>query len=120
MAVGPATSQRNVTIQFTGGVQAANTYAAAANAASPAQIEIRTLATGNTTITPPGGGSTPKSVTIVPPTGNVNVITLKGVAGDTGIQLHTLDPTTIGLNSPTNTFVLSTAADVVGVRLFWT
>ena len=114
------TAQRNVTIQFTGDVQAANTFSAANNTASPGQIEVRTLATGNTTITPPTGGATPKSVTIIPPSGNLITITLKGIAGDTGIVLHLTDPTTIGLNSPTTTFVLTTGADVVGARLVWT
>lgn len=114
------TAQRNVTIQFTGDISAANTFTAANNTASPGQIEVRTLATGNTTITPPTGGTTPKSVTIVPPSGNLNTITLKGIAADTGIVLHLTDPTTISLNSPTTPFVLVTAADVVGVRLIWT
>jgi hypothetical protein len=113
------TSQRNVTIQFTGGVQAANTFAAANNTASPGQIELRTLAAGPTTITPPTGGSTPKSCTIIPPEGNTNLITLKGIAGDTGVGLHKTDPTTIALDSPTNTFVLNAAAIITGVRLVW-
>jgi hypothetical protein len=114
------TAQRTITIQLTGDVQAANTLSAANNTASPGQIEVRTLATGNTTITPPTGGTTPKSVTIVPPAGNVILITLKGVAGDTGIGLHKTDPTSIALDSPTNTFVLTVASDVVGARLHWT
>ena len=113
------TSQRTVTVQFTGGVQAANTFSAANNAASPGQIEIKTLAAGPNTITPPTGGSTPKSVTIIPPEANVNLIKLKGIAGDTGVDLHKTDPTTIALDSPTNTFVLDAALQVVGVRLVW-
>ena len=113
------TSQRNVTIQFTGGVQAANTFSAANNTASPGQIELRTLALGANTITPPTGGSTPKACTIIPPEGNVNLLTLKGVAGDTGVALHKTDPTTIALDSPTATFVLDAAAITTGVRLVW-
>src|SRR3970040_1513244 len=113
------TSQRNVTIQFTGGVQAANTFSAANNAASPGQIELRTLAAGPNTITPPTGASTPKSCTIIPPEGNVDLITLKGVAGDTGVAIHKTEPTTLALDSPTATFVLDAALQVVGVRLVW-
>jgi hypothetical protein len=114
------TSTRSIAIQFSGDVVAQNTFAAATNAASPGQIEIKELASGANTITPPGGGSTPKAVTIIPPSGNLNTITLKGIAGDTGVVLHLTDPTTIGLNSPTATFVLSASAITTGVRLVWT
>ncbi len=113
------TAQRSITVSFTGDVSAANTFSAANNIASPGQIEIKTLASGANTITPPSGGSTPKSVTIIPPTGNTNTITLKGVTGDTGVVLHLTDPTTIALNSPTATFCLTASAETVGVRLVW-
>lgn len=114
------TGQRSITIQFTGDVKAANTFLAANNAASPGQIEIKSLAAGANTITPPGGGTTPKSCTIIPPSGNTQLITLKGVGGDTGVALHKTDPTTIALDSPTATFVLNAAALIDGVRLVWT
>jgi hypothetical protein len=113
------TAQRTTTIQFTGDVQAANTFSAANNAASPGQIEVKALAAGDNTITPPSGGTTPKSVTIIPPSGNVNLLKLKGVGGDTGIELHKTDPTTIALNSPTNTFVINAAA-ITNIRMVWT
>lgn len=113
------TAQRTTTIQFTGDVSAANTFSAANNTASPGQIEVKRLAAGNNTITPPGAGTTPKSCTILMPSGNTNLVTLKGVNGDTGIELHLTDPTTIALNSPTNTFVLSAAAQV-DIRMVWT
>lgn len=114
------TAQRSVTIQFTGDISAANTFAAANNGSSPGQIEIRSLASGANTITPPSGGTTPRAVTIIPPAGNLNLITLKGIAGDTGVVLHLTDPTTIALNSPVTTFVLNAAAIIDGVRLVWT
>lgn len=114
------TAQRSITIQFTGDIQAANTFVAANNAASPGQIEVRTLAVGNTVITPPTGGTTPKSVTILPPKLNTNTITLKGVTGDTGVVIHKTDPTTIGLDSATTPFSLTVSAEVVGLRLVWT
>lgn len=113
------TGSRSTTIQFSGDVTAANTFSAANNAASPGQIDIVTLANGANTITPPAGGSTPKAVTIIPPSGNVTLITLKGIAGDTGVALHKTDPTTIALDSPTATFVLNAGAQIVGVRLVW-
>lgn len=113
------TAQRSITVQFSGDISAANTFSAANNTASPGQIEIKTLASGANTITPPAGGSTPKSCTIIPPSGNAETITLKGVTGDTGVVLHKTDPSCIGLNSPTDTFVLTASAQIAGVRLVW-
>lgn len=114
-----AVSNRRITIQFTEDVVASNTYRAAENDDSPAQIDIVTLAIGANTITPPAGGSTPKACTIIPPAENVTDITLKGVTGDTGIVIHNTDPTSIALDSPTATFVLTAAAEIAGVRLIW-
>jgi hypothetical protein len=89
------------------------------NASSPGAVSIVTLAIGANTITPPGGGSSPKSVTIIPPSSNLATMTLKGVTGDTGVVLHITDYTQIALNSPTTTFVLTASAEIVGVRLVW-
>jgi hypothetical protein len=58
-------------------------------------------------------------VTILPPTGNTTNITLKGVTGDTGIQLHDTDPSTISLDPAVTSFVLTAAAQITGVRLYW-
>src|SRR5690242_2468757 len=105
------TSQRATTIAFSGDITASETFSAANNTTTPAQINIQTLASGANTITPPtvgSGGAT--AVTIIPPAGNTATITLKGVSGDTGVVLHKTDPTTVALNSPTNTFVLSASA----------
>lgn len=88
------------------------------NAASPGQIDIRTLAIGANTITPPVG-ATPKSVTIMPPSGNTATITLKGVTGDTGVVMSPTEYAQISLNSPTATFVLTASAEIAGVRLAW-
>ena len=114
------TAARSIEIRFSGDVSAVNTFSAASNAASPGQVDIVTLASGANTITPPAGGSTPKSVTIIPPSGNTIDITLKGVTGDTGVVLHNTDPTSIALDSPTATFVLTAASACTGVRLIWT
>jgi hypothetical protein len=114
------TAQRIISIQTTGDIQIADTFEAEANASSPAQVEIRQLASGNNTITPPSSGCITKAVTIIPPAANATVITAKGVGGDTGIAIHVTDPTTIALNSSTATFVLSAAGTINGVRLIWT
>lgn len=115
----PVSSNRRISITFEDDVEFANSFDAAENAASPGEVEIVTLALGNNTITPPSGGTTPVAVTIIPPDGNTETITLKGVAGDTGVVLHSTDPTSIGLNSPTDTFVLVASAEIEGVRLIW-
>lgn len=112
-------AERLSIILFTGDVAATLEYDAAVNAASPGQIDIITLASGANTITPPTGGSTPVAVTIVPPSSNTVLITLKGISGDTGVELHLTDPCTISLNSTTNTFVLTAASQLAGVRLIW-
>jgi hypothetical protein len=114
------TAIRHTTITLQGDVAATINANAANNAASPGKVDLVTLALGDTTITPPTGGSTPIACTILPPAGNTATITLKGVAGDTGVVLHKTDPSTIGLNSPTATFVLTSSAAVTGCRLVWT
>jgi len=111
---------REVIITWDGDVSATNTLEAAANAASPASVEVKALASGANTITVPSStGVTVTSVTIVPPTGNTTSITLKGVTGDTGIALHLTDPTTIAIASSVTSFVLTTGAAIQAVRLFW-
>jgi hypothetical protein len=114
------TATRKTTIGFSGDVVAQHIINAASNSTSPAQLEIRTLASGANTITIPAGGSTSVSCTIHPPSGNTTNITLKGVSGDTGIQLHDTDPSTIALDPSVASFVLTTAAQIIGVRLYWT
>lgn len=120
-----ATAKRKVTITFFGDVGGvspgvAQEISAADNLASPAQIQIVTLAIGDTTITAPGGGATPKSCTIVKPAANAVALKIKGVAGDTGVRLHNTDPDTISLDAAQTSFVLNAAAQIIGVRLWWT
>lgn len=114
------TASRKVTVELSGDIEADNSFSAAVNSASPGVVNIVTLAIGANTITPPAGGTTPKALTIVPPSGNTSTITLKGVTGDTGVVLHSTDPTSIGLNSPTATLVLTASAEIIGVQLIWT
>lgn len=116
-----ATSTRTISITYTGDVVGTEITAAAINAASPGQLEIKTLASGNNTINAPSGGTTPIACTIVPPVGNTAGITLKGVAGDTGIPIHKTDPTSIAIDSSLGlTFVIGCSAGVTGCRFFWT
>lgn len=113
------TSTRITTVVFTGDVSATFNAQAASNTQAPGQSVLVTLTTGNNTITPPTGGSVPNSVTITPPAGNTQTITLKGVSGDTGISLHKTNPCTITFFNPTDTFVLVAGATITGVRMTW-
>ncbi len=112
-------SARTQTITFTGDVTATQSNSALQNPASPAVSQITSLVAGANTIAVPGGGATPVAVTIIPPAGNVQPITLKGIAGDTGILLHPTDPATITLGSTVASFVLNAGGAVAGLRLIW-
>ena len=112
-------STRAIQLRFSGSFSGNSTYNAASNADSPGEHEFVTLAIGANTITPPGRGSVPVAVTIIPPAGNTETITLKGITGDTGVVLHLTDPTSIGLNSPTNTVVLTVTVEIIVVQLIW-
>lgn len=113
-------STRTIAIGYTGDVIGNDALVAATNTASPGQIQIVTLASGNNTITVPAGGSTPVACTIAKPTSNTTAITLKGASGDTGIRLHDTDPDVVSINSSVTSFVLNAGAEIVGVRIFWT
>ena len=113
-------SERRITLAFSGDITWTQEIAAANNTSANGQSDIVNLSNGFNTITiPTGGGTIPTAVTIIPPDGNTNTITLKGVTGDTGISLHKLDPTTIGLNSSVTTIGLTAGAAITGVRIIY-
>jgi len=115
------TSSRTVQIQFSGDITVGLIQSALDNAVSAGEAIIQTLASGPNTITAPVvSGLVITGLTIIPPTANTNLITLKGVGGDTGIPLHLTDPTSIALNTTFVSLVLNAAATIVGVRLIWT
>ncbi len=115
-----STSNVSIGLISIGDFQFNQSYSAAPNSASPSQRDFVTLASGLNTLTPPAGGSTPKRLTIIPPSGNTATMTLKGVTGDTGVVLHKTDWTSIALDSPVTTLALTCSAQIVGVGLFWT
>lgn len=115
-----ASAQRKITLTYAGAVVGVEDINAAINLVSPAQSQLITLAIGDNVITVPGGGSVPVACTIVKPAANATALKLKGVGGDTGVRLHNTDPDTISIDPATTTFILNAAAQVVGVRLFWT
>jgi hypothetical protein len=114
------TSNRALVITFTGDVTATQALNAAANAVSPGQEQILTLASGANTITAPVVvGVVNTALTIIPPAGNVQTITLKGITGDTGVALHLTDHTTIALATTFTTCVLTAGGIITGLRLIW-
>lgn len=118
------TSNKSLSIQITGDgssstISWSEIFAGLSNPLSPAQSEIKDLASGLNTITPPtGGGTTPVGVLIIPPSTNSQTITLKGVTGDTGVPLSKTDFCYISLGS-TGTFALTTGGIISGVRFIW-
>lgn len=114
-------ASRTITVTLTGDVTYTEPFSAAVNTASPAQIEIRRLASGNTTVNVPGPvtGFTAVAVLIIPPAGNATALTFKGIAGDTGVRIHNTDPTVVALDTSVASFVLNAAAQIDGVRLIW-
>lgn len=120
-----ATGKRKITLTYFGDVGGASPgqaqeISATDNNASPAQTQLVTLAAGDNVLTAPTGGGTPVACTIVKPAGNVTVIKLKGNAADVGVQLHKIDPDTISLDAGVGSIILNAAAQVIGVRLWWT
>ncbi len=106
------------TLTCTGDDPSTKSYTAAANATSPAQDQFINLASGANTITAPVA-AVPTRCTIVPPSGNTVLLTLKGVTGDTGVPLHKLAPTSFGVDSTLVTFCLTAANTCSGVRIIW-
>lgn len=113
------TANRSITIVQTGDVTSTENLSAAANAAASGSVTMHTLSSGANTITAPTGGSTLSCATIVPPSGNTQTLTLKGVTGDTGVLLHKTDPTSLALDSTVTTFVLTAGGTITGLRIFW-
>lgn len=110
------TSNRSVSINFSNDVEFDQEFDAAVSAVGSGQNQLVNLSSGNNTITVP---SNAVAVTIIPPSGNLVVLTLKGVAGDTGISIHLTDPTSIGLNTVTSFVLNATGSAVTGLRLIY-
>ena len=114
------TSSRTIQVQFSGDITEQIIQSALDNVVSPGKTDIISLVLGANTITAPViTGLVVTGLMIIPPSGNVSLITLKGATGDIGIPLHLTDPTSLALNTTFVSLVLSAAAAIVGVRLVW-
>ena len=115
------TSKRHIVIQFSGDFEFAESFQADDNTTAMGHVQYVTLASGANTITAPVvSGKTFTAVTIIPPASNTTNITLKGVTGDTGVQIHDEGPCSLSLDPAVTSFVLTAAAEISGVRLIWT
>jgi hypothetical protein len=63
------------------------------------------------------GSAAIQGVLIEPPSSNTGTITLKGVTGDTGIDLHKTKPSFVSLNSTTNIGLLCASATTI--KFIW-
>ncbi len=111
------TSNLNMHLTLTGDTELDDNFSFVENQASPGQNEIQDLISGDNTITiPKGGSSVPVGCIIIPPSGNVVVLTLKGIGADTGIAIHPSNPTCISLSSAQVSFVINVTSDLDGFR----
>lgn len=114
------TSTGTVTILWSSDINANYPFALAENTTSAAAISNLTLTTGANTITLPTGVGTIKNALIIPPTGNSQTLTLKGVTGDTGVPLSPTAPTLLSFPaSPSATFCITAGGAVTGLKIWW-
>lgn len=114
------TSSRVVQVQFSGDISTNIIQSALDNTISPGQVDIVSFVLGANTVTAPVvSGLVVTALTIIPPSGNIAALTLKGITGDLGIPIHVTDPTSIALSPAFVSLVINAAAAVVGVRLIW-
>lgn len=111
------TGIRTIIVAYEGDVSGVNNLEAANNTTSPGQTQFVVLVPTDNTLTKPTGA---QAVSIKPPVGNTTAITWKGsTTADTGIVLHTTDPTSIAFTTALTQIVLSVATTVSGVQLYW-
>lgn len=115
------TAARVTTITYTIDVVGTEVLTAGQNAVSPGQIQLIALQIGFNTVTLPAAvGFTVTAVTIIPPAGNTNSLTLKGVTGDTGIRLHNTDHTVVAVDSSVTTIGITVGTAITNVRFMFT
>lgn len=111
-----AISTTSITVLFQGAFVANLLLEGGRFTGSPAVIAIISLVQGANTLTVPTGAT---GITIQKPAGNSTVLTLKGVAGDTGIALHPTEPDHVSLAVGVSSIILDVADAVEDVRVVW-
>lgn len=123
-ATGVGTSTINLTARFnfTGTTLGNAVDFQLFNAQSPCDVQSLNLVSGANTINAAACPALASAggVWLIPPTGNIVTITLKGVTGDTGVALSMTAPTFLAFNStPPTSFVLTTSDVINGFKLAW-
>lgn len=110
------TSTSGVVFSYEGDiVQPQQLIAAASNASCPGSEQLVAVSSSPVTVTKPAGAV---GCIVQKPAGNTVVITLKGVSGDSGVQLALTDPDRLSLGAAQAAFVL-VAASAATIRLIW-
>lgn len=92
------------------------------SANSVCRVDTTDLASGFNTITVPVVATATKAtgVWIIPPAGNTQTMTLKGVTGDTGISMHLTGWQYLSLAAAgVTSFGITAGAAIPGVRFLW-
>lgn len=92
------------------------------NVNSPCTPQVLNLISGNNTINATTCPALPQAggVVLIPPTGNGQALTLKGVALDTGLSISTVAPTVYSFSpAPPTSFVINAGGAVTGFGLLW-
>jgi hypothetical protein len=114
------TASRTVQVLFSGDVTDQVIQSAADNPTAFGKIDFISLASGDNLISVPSvTGFTIVGVMIIPPSGNTNLLKLKGSTTDTGTALHKTDPTSLAFDTTTTSFYLNAATTTNGVRMVW-
>lgn len=107
------TATVGLVITLSGDVTGPVTVPSASNVASPAQRQLLTTVIGHNPLTIPAGT---KWVLVVPPAGSTFVKTLKGVNGDTGVEVDNVNPGLIPVVAGSTTLVIdSTGVEILEV-----
>lgn len=112
-----ATASVTITGSVAGGPSGSKTMSipVISSATSTDALGVVALSSGFNSVTVP---SNTTGVVIVPPAGNTQTITLKGVTGDTGIPLHVTNATLLTLPSSSTTLGV-TVGGAITCELFW-
>lgn len=92
------------------------------NANSPCTPQVLNLISGANTISSTNCPALAQSgaVMLIPPSGNIVTLTLKGISADTGVALGLTAPTLITFPvSPPSSFVITTNNTITGFTLLW-
>lgn len=92
------------------------------NANSPAEVQVLALTSGANTINATNcpAIATAGGVWLIPPSGNGQTITLKGISADTGIALNLTAPTFLPFPlTPPTSFIITTNGAISGFKLAW-